>query len=628
MCGVAGLWAAGGARPEHVDLVGRMLRTLRHRGPDGFSVHAAGSAVLGHARLAIIDLAGGDQPLGNEDGSIQCTFNGEIYNYRELRDELTARGRRLRTQSDTEVIPHLYEEVGDDALKRLRGMFVVALHDARRDRLLLARDRLGKKPLYYARTDFGLAYASEPRALLEVPGVDRAPDAEAVGHFLTWQYVPAPWTIFRGVRKLPAATRLAISADGETVDEFWNDRPVGGPRLGSDEALARLEATLEEACALRLRADVPLGAFLSGGIDSGLVTTLAARRLAEPLRAVTVGFGTADDELPLARLTARHAGARLVERMASVDVAGTVDRVLSHLDEPHGDASCVPTWIVCAEARKDVTVALSGDGGDETFAGYATRYSQQVALERLRGATPRGLRRAFFGAAAAAWPGDARLPRALRLKNVLAAAARDSFEAWAADRTIWSPAAWRAALTPEWRDRLAGFDPYDWPRGFAHHAREGTPLDRLLYLDRRTYLAEGVIAKVDRMSMAHSLEVRSPLLDHEVVELSLRVADVDKLRGGVGKILLRRLADRVLPPEVARARKTGFAPPVAAWLRGPLDAVVRERLLDAPTFVGELLSKDAVRGLYERHRAGSRDHSRELWCLLSLETWARTYAAQ
>ncbi len=628
MCGVAGLFVTEGAGPEHADLVSRMLRTLRLRGPDGFSVYVSGRAVLGHARLAIIDLAGGDQPVGNEDGSIQSIQNGEIYNFRELRRELESRGHRFRTQSDTETISHLYEDRGDDVVLGLRGMFALGVYDAKRGRLLLARDRMGKKPLYYARLPYGYAFASEPRALLEIPEIDREIDAEAVGHLLTWQYIPAPWSIYRGIRKLPAAHRMILDSSGARIEEYWNDLPVDGPRLCGVEALERVEEELDRSCALRLRADVPVGAFLSGGIDSGLVTKLTAGHLDEPLRAVNVAFGGPGDETELARASAAAAGVRLTERVLSVDVAKTVESVLTHLDEPHGDSSCVPTWLVCKAAREEVTVAISGDGGDETFAGYPALYGHNLFLERFRRVLPRAFRRLVFGGLARAWPGDARLPRPLRLKNVLESAARESFDAWAVDRSIWRPDRWRAALSPEWRDRLKGFDPYAWPREISDRLPAfATPLDRLLYLDRRTYLAEGVIAKVDRMSMAHSLEVRSPLLDQELVSLSLRVADDEKFSGGVGKRLLRRLADKHLPPAVARAKKTGFAPPVGAWLNGPLAEVVRARLLDGPTLIGRMFDPSAVRGLVERHRAGVRDHARELWTLLALETWARGYAS-
>jgi asparagine synthase (glutamine-hydrolysing) len=628
MCGVAGIWAVDGATAEHADLVLRMLRTLGRRGPDGYAVRVEGRAVLGHARLAIIDLATGDQPLGNEDGSIQAILNGEIYNYRELREELLAAGSRLSTTSDTETIPHLYARMGEGFLERLRGMFVVVVHDVPRGRLLIARDRVGKKPLYYARLPWGVAYASEPRALLEIPEVDRTPDLEAIGHLLTWQYVPAPWSIYRGVRKLEAATLLTLDADGgATSRPYWSDVPTPTTRLSSDEALERVEATLERACELRLRADVPIGAFLSGGIDSGLVTALSAKRLEGTLTAVHVAFGGPDDETALARATAKASGARLVERVLNVDAAAACLEVLDYMDEPHGDSSCVPTWLVCRAARETATVAISGDGGDETFAGYPALYGQNMALERLRRAFPRAAREALFGGLSAIWPGDVRLPRPLRLKNALAAAARSLTEAYLVDRSVYRPAAWRAALKPAIRERLTNFDPYAGVRALAETVPpEASALDRLLFFDRRTYLAEGVIAKVDRMSMAHSLEVRSPLLDQDMVELSLRVADDDKFRGGVGKRVLRRLADKLLPPEVARAKKSGFAPPLAGWLRGPLKPIVEERLFRSPTLVGALFEPEALRALYERHLSGARNHARELWTLLALESWARNFA--
>jgi asparagine synthase (glutamine-hydrolysing) len=623
MCGLAGIFQPSGVSADQVERTGIMIRTLGHRGPDGFSVMALRDAVLAHARLAIIDVEGGTQPIGNEDGSVQVVLNGEIYNYRELRAELEARGHRFRTRSDTEVIPHLYEEVGDEFLARLRGMFVITLYDARARRLLIARDRVGKKPVYWTRTPHGLHYASEPRALLALDDVDRRIDHEALVHYLTWQYVPAPWSIYRGIRKLPAATVLVADAKGERLRRYWDDGPSALPPLAPDEALGKLRATLSDACRLRLRSDVPLGAFLSGGIDSGIVCALAQQSLERPLRAVTVGFGTAGDETALARSTAGRVGLDLAEKQLAFDVRPTVEKVLSFLDEPHGDSSCVPTWLVCEAARESVTVALSGDGGDESFAGYASRYAEQLALHRVRRMVPAGVRRAVFGNVARVWPKSARLPRPLRLTRVLASAGASSEAAWAADRSIWKREELAAAWTPELESAAGGFDPHAHLSELFERCDGATPLEALLFLDRRTYLAEGVLAKVDRMSMAHGLEVRSPLLDHEVVELALRVRTADKIKRGEGKRILRRLASELLPDDVVRARKSGFAPPIGSWLRGPLKGLVAETILRPGAFVAGVIRADALRKMVAEHGSGARDLGQKLWSLLALELWAR-----
>jgi asparagine synthase (glutamine-hydrolysing) len=622
MCGIAGIFSPGGPTSELVERGGEMIRTLGHRGPDGFSVVALRGAVLAHARLATIDLVTGTQPKGNEDGSVQVVLNGEIYNYRELRAELETRGHRFRTQSDTEVIPYLYEEAGDEFVTRLRGMFALALYDARRNRLVLARDRLGKKPLYWARTPAGLHFASEPRALLGVEEVDRRVDPEAICHYLTWQYVPAPWSIYRGIRKLPAAHLLVADASGERMSRFWDDKPSPLPPLAADEALDRLRATLAESCRIRLRCDVPVGAFLSGGIDSGLVAAFSQAAFGRPLRAVTIGFGDDGAETPLARQTARKLGLDHLERELAVDAAATVETVLSFADEPHGDASCVPTWLVCEAARESVTVALSGDGGDETFAGYASRYAEQLALDRVRRFVPAAVRSAVFRPMARIWPKSARLPRPLRLTRVLESAGASAFDAYAADRSIWRAAELAEARTPELAQAAPGFDPRAPLAELFERCEGAEPLEALLFLDRHTYLAEGVLAKVDRMSMAHGLEVRSPLLDHEIVELSLRVAASDKIRGGTGKRILRRLASEVLPPEVVTARKSGFAPPVSAWIRGPLRPLVERRLLDPASFAATVIRAPLLRRMVAEHQEGSRDFGQKIWSLLALELWA------
>jgi asparagine synthase (glutamine-hydrolysing) len=511
--------------------------------------------------------------------------------------------------------------MGEDFVSRLRGMFVIALHDARARKLVLARDRLGKKPLYFARTPLGLHFASEARALLACEDVDRRVDPEALVHYLAWQYVPAPWSVYRGIRKLPAATVMVVDASGERVRRFWDDAPSPLPPYGPDEALERLEAVLGEACRIRLRSDVPVGAFLSGGIDSGIVAAVSQASLERPLQAVTVGFGGRDDETALARATARHAGLDLAERQLAFDVRPVVERVLSFADEPHGDSSCVPTWLVCEAARTSVTVALSGDGGDETFAGYASRYSEQLLLERIRRAVPGSVRRAVFAPMSHVWPRSARLPRALRLGRVLESAGQDTFAAYASDRMIWKPDELARGVAPELDAAAPGFDPRSHLAELFERCEGAGALETLLFLDRRTYLAEGVLAKVDRMSMAHSLEVRAPLLDHEVVELSLRVRSADKIRGTTGKRILRKLAEKLLPAEVVRARKSGFAPPVRSWLRGPLRPLLEERLLSPGAFVASVIRPSALRGMIDAHQGGSRDFGQKLWSLLALEIW-------
>jgi len=620
VCGIAGIVSEGQVGPAEEQRVGAMLETLRHRGPDGFGRMVLGRAVLGHARLAIIDLTTGDQPQSDADRRFHVVCNGEIYNYQELRRELEGRGHVFRTQSDIEVIPHLYAEMGDACVEKLRGMFAFALHDTVRNRTLFARDRLGKKPLYWARAQGGVAFASEARALTVLDDVDLSLDPEAVDLYLTLQYVPAPWSIHKGVRKLPAATTLAVEADGRMVERrYWDPMPSAEATMDMATAVDALDVELREASRIRLRSDVPVSTFLSGGIDSGLVVSYLAEE-SDGLAAVTVGFGDApEDERSLTRLTARATGVDLREEVVELDVAQTVEDVLSHLDEPHGDSSCVPTWVVSKVAAESVKVVISGDGGDEAFGGYATRYSHNLATERMRAWVPKVLRRSVVAALAGAWPHRPWMPRPLRLKQVLANLARELEGAYARDMTIVRPDLKARLYGESMRHGLRGFDSTCVINDAFRRVPDADPLSRLLYVDRHTYLSEGVIAKVDRMSMAHSLEVRSPLLDQEIVELAARVPSALKLSGGVGKQCLRRLADRRLPREVVTARKQGFAPPLASWLRGPLHDTVRERL-GAGALDG-IIDPSASRRLLEEHRSGRSDWSRPLWLLFVLSSW-------
>ncbi len=613
----------GGAGEGDGELVREMLLALRHRGPDGSRVEERGGATLGHARLAIIDLETGDQPQSDESGRIRVVVNGEIYNYVELRRDLEARGHRFRTRSDVEVIPHLYRERGEAFVEDLRGMFAIALHDEERDRLVLVRDRLGQKPLYHAGTEGAFFFASELSAFERIPGLDGAVDPEALDLFFTYQYVPAPWTIRKGVRKLEAGTMLILEADGTSrIRRYWDSRPRVDEGLEGEEALAEVEELLEESSRLRLRSDVPLSLFLSGGIDSGLVAAAVAG-VTKPL-ALTIAFpGAAEDESEGARLTAEALELPQRIRSVSMGAAETVGRVLEHMDEPHGDASCVPTWVVCREAARGFKVSLSGDGGDESFAGYEDRYTQNLAIDGLRRFLPEGVRRRLFGLLATLLPKGDGLPRFLRWKRISRSLSLQVEDAYHLDMSIVRPSLKRRLYGQDLRRSLGTFDSSLPIRRAFREAGECDLLSRLLYVDRRTWLAEGVLAKVDRMSMAHSLEVRSPLLDHRLVEAAARIPSTLKLRGGRGKRLLRELAKKRLPPDVVRAPKAGFAPPLAEWLRGDLGRLFQESVLASDARLGDLLEMNVVRELFSAHGAGKENHARPLWVLLVMETWLR-----
>ncbi len=597
MCGIAGYLDPAGALARR-NALPRMVGALRHRGPDALGLHRAGAIGLAHARLSILDLEGGRQPLFSEDGGVAVVGNGEIYNHHALRRWLADRGHRFSTRSDSEVVVHLYEEEEEACLPRLRGMFALAVADFRRRRLLLARDRMGKKPLYLiqggaagtapgARGGRWVAFASELKSFLAAGLLTGEVDREALDLYLHYGYVPAPWTIFRGARKLPAGHLAVVDGRGVRVERWWDVEFPDAPDRRPAAALAEeLEATLGEAVGLRLESDVPLGAFLSGGLDSGTVVSLMRDKLPRPALTHTVGFSDpALDEREGAATVARALGTDHLAAEVTPDLADLLPRLAWHLDEPFADPSAVPTWYVARETRRRVTVALSGDGGDELFAGYPDRYGVHLLEERARRWLPGPLRRALLPAHLAG-----------RLFGEELAARRDRFDPFAALEP-------HLARAPR-RDALA----------------------RALYLDIKTWLADDCLVKVDRMSMAHALEVRCPLLDHEVVELAARVPSELKLAGGRTKVLLRRVAARRLPAEVLARPKMGFAPPVGRWLAEELHGYVLTRLLAPDAFTRDLFERAPLARLLADHRARRIDAGWALWTLLMLEEWGRAVA--
>ncbi|HEX6903281.1 MAG TPA: asparagine synthase (glutamine-hydrolyzing) [Thermoanaerobaculia bacterium] len=634
MCGIAGLFLysrrgdPGFARRE---TLARMVAPLRHRGPDDQGVHLAGPMGLGHARLSIIDVAGGHQPLYNEDRSVAVVCNGEIYNHRELRRDLESRGHRFATRSDSEVVVHLWEELGPGCVAKLAGMFALAVTDVRRRTLLLARDRVGKKPLFLADDGRRLGFASELKSLLAAGLIEPEVDPEALDLYLAYGYVPAPWTIFRGAAKLPAGHYAVCDEKGVRIERYWDvpTAPPVDPGPASDERLAgELENLLAAAVRDRLESDVPLGAFLSGGIDSGTVVSLMSEALGGPVRTHTVGFADrATDEREDAAAVARALGADHVETEVRPDLADVLPRIAWHLDEPFADPSAVPTWYVSRETRRRVTVALSGDGGDELFAGYGEKYAMHLMEERLRRWLPEAVRRGLFPTLGAGWPRSPRLPRALRLGGLFRNLAVDAPRSYDFDRRLIPPHLEERLFGRSLRERRRAFDPFAAIE--PHLARAPKePLARALYLDFKTWLADDGLVKVDRMSMAHALEVRCPLLDHRVVEFAARVPSRLKLAGGETKVLLRRVAARRLPPAIMTRPKRGFAPPVSRWLREDLRGFSRDLLLAPDAFGGDLFERREVERLLDDHAARRLEAGWALWTLLMLEVWGREVARQ
>jgi asparagine synthase (glutamine-hydrolysing) len=626
MCGIVGIFDLQGQRDIDPARLARMNHSLRHRGPDADGLHREPGLGLGHRRLAVIDLAGGQQPLFNADRSIAIVFNGEIYNYRSLMAELRQFGHPFRTSSDTEVIVHAWEQWGERCVQRLRGMFAFALWDRRRHLLFLARDRLGVKPLYYGQAQDGtVAFGSELKALLAHPAMPREIDAQAVEEYFAYGYVPEPRSIFRHARKLPPGHTLSIRA-GQPLPEpqpYW-DIPFT-PHCPASEAQAadELLARLREAVRIRMVAEVPLGAFLSGGVDSSAVVALMAGASAAPVNTCSISFGDpAYNEARYADLVARRYGTCHHALQVEQDDFELIDLLARLYDEPFADSSAMPTYRVCQLARQRVTVALSGDGGDESLAGYR-RYRLHAREEKVRALMAPGLRQSLFGTLGRLYPKADWAPRFLRAKTTFEGLARDTTDAYFHGVSILGDTMRARLFSPELRRSLQGYRAVEVLRRHALASPAQDPLSQVQYLDLKTYLPGDILTKVDRASMAHALEVRSPLLDHELVAWMSGLPPRLKLRRGEGKYLLKKALRPLLPDELLYRRKMGFSVPLAAWLRGPLRQRLQQRLLGATLAQCGLFDMDYVRQLIEQHGAGRRDYSAPLWTLLMFEAFLR-----
>jgi asparagine synthase (glutamine-hydrolysing) len=629
MCGIAGFVDFAGHSPEAARArIERMTTIIQHRGPDGAGFFVDTHAALGHRRLAIIDVAAGQQPIGVAQDQVQIVFNGEIYNYLELRRELEARGHNFRTHSDTEVIVVGYLEWGAAVIERLNGMFALAIWDVRSQTLLLARDRVGKKPLYYYRKGSFIAFASELKALRAGGGLPDETDPEALDCYFSFGYIPAPRTIYKGVKKLRAARHLTVGASGEQERQYWK-LAIGEPRpMSLGAATDEFEALLDEAVRCRLMSEVPLGAFLSGGLDSSLVVASMAKISGRKVVTNSIGFDDREfNELSTAGAIARHLNTDHHEFVVQPRATEILEKIAWHFDEPLADSSAIPTWYVCEMARRNVTVALSGDGGDEGFGGYTFRYVPHMMESRLRGAIPAALRGPVFGALGAVWPASARLPQPLRLKTIFENLAVSDAEAYYRD-LVWLRSDARAALyTPEFTRSLRGFTPMETVLPFYSGSDARTPLARSQNADMNVYMTDDVLVKADRMSMAHSLEVRCPLLDYRLLEFGTRLPDELKIKGRTGKLLLRELAARRLPEEVRNKPKQGFSIPAAKWLRGELAPLAESLLFDASRPFAGVLDDKVVRTMWQEHHTAARDHSVFLWGLMMLSLWRRTCAS-
>jgi asparagine synthase (glutamine-hydrolysing) len=629
MCGIAGIVHTDPSYPVDRDLLRRMTGTMTHRGPDTDGFHFGMGIGMGHRRLSIIDLATGDQPIFSEDRTKAVILNGEIYNFQELRQELEAHDHRFVTQTDTEAIVHAYEEYGERCVGRLRGMFAFAVWDENKRRLLLARDRVGKKPLYYHHDRGHLCFASELKALLQDPALKRVVDPEALNDFFAFGAVPAPRTILQGVAQLPAAHCLVWENGRIRIAEYW-DAPYGTVVHRSEaETLEAFGEVFDEAVRVRLVSDVPLGAFLSGGVDSSAVVVAMSRHAHRPVVTTSVGFvERAYSELDHARAVAEAVRSDHHEIVVQPHAAEILPRLVWYLDEPFADSSALPTYYLSKAVRQRVTVALSGDGGDEVFAGYQRRYGLNRWEVRLRRWLPAWVRTCLLGPLGAVYPKADWLPRPLRARYFLRNLGTTFARAYFNDLSLFRSEEKATLFSPEFRGQLNGHDPF---HGFARHferVRGLDPLSQLLYVDLKTWLANDILMKVDRMSMANSLEVRCPLLDHKVIEFAATVPPGLKFNGGVSKYLLKRHLEGRVPRSVIYRRKRGFEIPLAQWLRGDLREVAEDLLLSPRGLGRGYVRPDRVRDLWRHHQRGVRDHSAQLWALMVLELWHRTFLDQ
>ena len=625
MCGIAGIFDTQGTREIDQALLARMNQAQHHRGPDETGLHAEPGIGLAHKRLSIIDLSSGHQPLFNEDGSVVVVFNGEIYNYVELMPELQALGHTFRTHCDTEVIVHAWEQWGEQCVERFRGMFAFALWDRKQQTLFMARDRMGVKPLFYALLDDGqLVFGSELKVLTAHPDLKRDIDPYAVEEYFAYGYVPEPRTIYQQALKLPPAHTLTFTRGAPLPQpkQYW-DLPFQslGP-ISEQDAQTELIDRLREAIKIRLVSEVPLGAFLSGGVDSSAVVAMMAGLMQAPVNTCSIGFKDPSyNESEFAAMVATRYHTHHHTDVVDTDDYDLIDTLAALYDEPYADSSAIPTYRVCQLAKQRVTVALSGDGGDESLAGYR-RYRWHMNEEGIRGLLPQGLRGSLFGLLGNLYPKADWAPKMLRAKSTFQALARDSVSAYFHSVSFLSDDLRARIFTPRFRARLQGYNAVEVMRGHARHAPEH-PLSAIQYLDFKTYLVGDINTKVDRASMAHALEVREPLMDHKLVEWISGLPPEMKLHGSEGKYIFKKALEPHLPADVLYRPKMGFSVPLARWFRGPLRERVRAAMASPQLADTDIFNMGALGQLVEEHVSGLSDHSTALWTLLMFEAFLR-----
>ncbi len=624
MCGIVGIFDTQGTASIDRDILSAMNESQFHRGPDEGGLHLEPGLGLGHRRLSIIDLSSGQQPLFNEDGSVVVVFNGEIYNFVDLMPELQALGHTFRTHCDTEVIVHAWEQWGPECVRRFRGMFAFALWDRNTQTLFLARDRMGVKPLYYSLLPNGVfLFGSELKTLLPYPDFKKTIDPRAVEDYFAYGYVPEPRTIYQGTQKLPPGYSLAL-VKGQPFREpvqFW-DVPFQPQNLISEtEAQHELLDRLREAVRIRLVAEVPLGAFLSGGVDSGAVVAMMAELSSDPVNTCSIGFGDPKfNEADYAQRVADRYRTRHSTGFVAPDDFALLDQLASLYDEPYADSSALPTYRVCELAKKHVTVALSGDGGDENLAGYR-RYRFHMLEEKMRSRLPLGLRRPLFSLLGEIYPKADWAPRIFRAKTTFQSLARDSVAAYFHSVSLLSDDMRKSLFSPNFQQCLQGYRAVEVLQTHAARSPTDHPLSLIQYLDMKTYLPGDILTKVDRASMAHALEVRVPLLDHHFVEWVSGLPPEYKLHGSEGKYIFKKSLAAHLPGDILYRPKMGFAVPLANWFRGPLRERVRQSVLGRRLMESGIFNQRYLVHLVDEHQSGRRDYSAPLWALLMFDSF-------
>jgi len=621
MCGIAGQISFTND-PDEIS-VKRMLAAFAHRGPDDEGVMRRGPAVLGQRRLSIIDLSpDGHQPMCNEDGTVWISFNGEIYNFHSLRDDLVRRGHTFHSSTDTETIIHLYEEYGTGCLEKLRGMFAFAIWDDKRQILFAARDRIGKKPFYYTETPNGLYFASEIQALYGIDGYDRSLDYQALDLYMVHSYIPSPHTIVNGIKKLPAAHLLEYGRQGLRTKRYWNISYKPKLVLSYEEARTELMARLEGATRIRLISDVPLGCFLSGGVDSSIIVAMMARLSSTPVKTFSIGFSENEyNETPYAARLAKHYATEHQEFMVSPDAVEVIPSLVRHFGEPFADSSALPTWYLSEMTKKHVTVALNGDGGDELFAGY-NWYQTGASLYRLKQVIPESMARLAYHLIGKR-PYGSIFRKISRLTELLG---KSDAALFADLRCEIRPETRRTLYHEEFSRRLVQTAEQYLEEQFENVESEGL-LDRMLATDSQTYLPEELLVKVDRMSMAHALEGRSPLLDHELMEFVARLPSSYKLNNGESKYILRDMARDLVPEGFFQRPKMGFSVPLKKWFKRDLAGFTRERIMHGPLKELALFNMAAIDQILLQHGEAGTDSSPLIWRLLMLSEWFALYGS-